>query len=245
MSEPVKQFFRVFNDYNVDDAIMDTPWISNTLNKLETYGEDLGEQMEEKIKNIGKKHANPLSTLPPNHQELSFIKPDQPTTLYNVSNTKTKKPLLQKVSQTFSGLSYRIRGWNAEATSDLGKGREFSAIAGEEVGLRYEQYNKGVGNSLSFTHNIRNGVTEVYYHNETITESKCISLFTQDGNIGGTLSYYNKLAKLSAGLSVDKNSTSVSANWNPKPNMEFGIYGNRDFHNKVNNVIGVHGRVTM
>jgi len=248
MSEPIKEFFRVFNYYDGDEHVMADSWVRETLQNLETWGEDIGEQAEDWIKNLGKHKtevSNPAKTLPPNFQELNYVEPEHPTTLYNVTNIEKKETLLEKKSNLFSNLSYSVSGWNVEATSELGNGYKASAIAGEENGLQFGQFGRHYESSVTATYNIRNGKSEVEYYNRNYTDAKSLSLFVQKGNYGATASYHYIPLHLSGGVSTDKNGMSMSINWHPEKNVEIGAYANKDYSNSINNVVGIRGRIAI
>lgn len=245
MTEPVEQFFKAFSDSNADRIILKDSSLSNLLDNFEKLGKDFGEQLENSVKNFGKRNndvPNPTATIPPDYSMQQYLEPKRTTTLYNVTKDAHKKPLLEKV---FSNMSYRVSNWDVEANSDLGKGNSVSATLGEHAGLTFSKTGHGTETSLSALHNIRSGKSEVEIYHENPTYSTSLSVFTQDGNKGGTVFYHNKFTNLSSALSVDENSASASVNWYPKQNVEFGAYMNRDFHNRKNDVIGVHGRITL
>lgn len=240
MADPIKQFLDAFNDNNVDRAILENKYVAGVIERFERFGNDLGEQAENLVKNIGKKHANPASVIPPNYQEQQFLEPDNPTTLHNVTAKKHQEPWLER---TFSGLSYRVRNWDIEASTSIGENMELSATMGEHAGLAYSLTKGNTKSTLSANYNLRNGKSEIEFYNNNPTHSTSVSVFSQDDNYGASASYYNKMSRVGSSVSIDKNSLSGNISWQAGRNASVGIYANRDFHCVENNVIGLNTRL--
>ncbi len=246
-SENFNLFVRLCDKHDVDDKIFHIPYVYTTLKGLERWGNDVGKQFEDWTK--GKPKApNPAQTLMPPQSVVKYLEPDNPTTLYNVGakEDKDRKPFLKKPVDFISDLSYGIKDWDGVATKKLAPDKDLTFVLGEHAGVKYEvQNNEKSVSEISLLHNNRNNRNELEYYTENPLANTCISVFQQRENYGATFSHYNKLNKISFGASTDKYSSSMSVNWHPNNNVELGGYANWNYKDKVNNCIGVWGKIEL
>jgi membrane-bound inhibitor of C-type lysozyme len=244
-------FIKLCEENDVDKELLKNPSLAKIVNNLECFGNNFGEQAEAWIKNVGKKGdriPNPAQALPPSQAVINYLEPNTPTTLYNVfvNNGRDRKPFFTKTSEFFSGLSYGIRNWDVEADKQLSKNKDLAFVMGEHAGIKYKVRKDESSNAeLSLLHNNRNGKNELEYYTENPLSMTSVSVFNQKENIGASFSYYNKIRKLSFSASADKYSSSMRVNWHPSDNVELGGYTNYNYKDKVNNCIGVHGRLDL
>ncbi len=202
MSDPIKKFFDMAHDNDVDDAIFETNFVQSTLNKLENFGKNVGEAAERVLK--PSKPANPV----PNYEQSAFIKPKKETTLYNVTNLEKKVPIASEVSRVFKNTSYSVRGFTASANYKTDSDT-YSVFAGERTGIGWKRSNGSYKESVKATYNVGNGKTQIEYSQSSISHSYSVSLFNQRGNNGITASYSNRRG-IHTSASVDENSGAIS-----------------------------------
>lgn len=241
MTEPLKQFFKVVHAKDVDDALMDTPIVQSTLNSLEKVGVDLGEAVENMVKNPPEKPQGVV----PTYAESAFVKPKCETTLYNVTNKSAEVPEVKKNSNIFKDLSYNVKGLGISADYKKGS-NSVEFFAGEEVGIGVKQRKGGFKEELSAKYNVGNDKTSLNYSYKNPMGSCSISVFNQNGNNGLTAKYGNKNGFNSA-FSIDKNSTSISCGYRKSYSdcqAEMIAFVSTD-NNYKNPLLGVAGRIAF
>ncbi len=210
MSEPLKRFLDAVQDNDVDDVLLNTAVVQNTLKELEHFGEDLGESVKEKFKKPPAKPPVPT----PNYRESAFVKPKQETTLYNVTNLEKEVPTVTTVSKLLKKASYSVRGLTASANYKEDN-RQYSLYAGEKVGLGWFKSQGQTRQGIKVEYNVGNGKTNIEYSQNNLVSSYCLSLFNQDGNNGLYAGYSNHNGFNSA-FSIDEHSASINFGYNKK-----------------------------
>lgn len=234
MSEPLKRFLDTAHDNNVDDMLLSTPVVENTLDKLENYGKDLEENVKKTFKRPPAKPSGPT----PTYEESAFIKPKTETTLYNVTNREKEVPTVTKF---FKKASYSVRGFSLKA-SYRNDDNKYCLLAGEKTGLSYVKREGFTDTELSAAYNIGNKKTSVEYSVSNSYNTYSISVFNQRNNNGLTASYSNREGFYSA-FSIDEHSASVNCGYNKK-NISLSAYATTgdDYNNPF---AGISGRMTF
>lgn len=241
MSDPLTRFLDAVHDNDVDDVLLETPVVQRAVKNLERYGEDLGENIEQKLKNPPPKPPVPT----PDYKESAFVKPKQETTLYNVTNKEKDFPVVTTVSKLFKKASYSVRGLTASASYKQGEDK-YSLYAGEKAGLGWSKTQGRANTNLKAEYNVGNGKTNIEYSQSSPFNSYSISVFNQDGNNGLSAGYSNHKGFNSA-FSIDEHSASLSCGYNKKYeycNVELSAYATTG--DKYSNPFaGVSGRITF
>ncbi len=237
MSEPLTRFLDTAQENNVDDILLKAPKTQGVIHDLENFGGDLGEKVEKFFKHLPLKPAGPT----PTYQESAFVKPQKETTLYNVTNTEQKLPVVTKVSNLFKDASYRVKGLTASA-----KYKNGCLYAGEKVGFGWDKTQSQVKQALKAQYNVGNSKTSIEYTRQNPEHTYSISVFNQTGNNGLTTSYSNKKGVHSA-LSIDEHSAALNVGYNKnlrQCNVDLSAYATSG--DKYSNpFVGVSGRVTF
>lgn len=241
MSEPLKVFWKTARANDVDDKLLSMPVVETTLESLENYGKNLGEAAEK----LFKKPPVPPSGPTPTYQESAFIKPENENTLYNVTNSESKLPVVTSISKVFKNLSYSVRGFSAAATLKENN-TGYSLIAGEKIGAGIYHKESNTIKKLNATYNVGNKKASLNYSYSDPINSYGITIFNKGSNYGATASYSNTNG-LEAALSVDRNSASAECKYNKslhECNVELGAYATTG-DNYANMFAGVRGRISF
>lgn len=244
MPKPLEQFLDAIDDNDVDKALLSESVVKKTLNSIETFGEDLGESVENFFKSTPKTPPTKPSTPTPTYAESAFIEPKHETTLYDVTNKIHEVPEVTKSSNLFKKLSYSFRGFTASVDykQDNSKYRVF---AGEKMGLGYEKRDNGTKTAFSALYNVRNGKSTLNYSSSNNREAYGVSLFNKNG-VSGTSTYYS-VGEFRSNVSVDENSSSLNCSLTKKYEdctVELNAYATTG-ENYSNPYAGIGGRVTF
>lgn len=241
MSDPIQAFLDVAKENNVDKTLLKSSFVKNTLDKLETYGKDLGESVENWVKRPPLKPAYPT----PNYEESTFVKPKKETTLYNVTNREDEVPFIKKASKFIKKVNFGIKGLEGKA-SYQNNSNEYTIIAGEKLGLEYTKEQGSTTNGIKGSYNVGNNKAALEYYSKNPVHSYSISIYNQDKNNGLTAKYANANG-INSAFSIDQNSASLSCNYNKKYtqcNLSVGGYVTTG-ENYSNPLIGINGRITF
>ncbi len=242
MPSPLNTFLDIAKENNADDIIMESTFTQTTLHKLETLGKNLGEKVENFIKKEPIKPNGPTPTL----EESAFIpKPKNETTLYKVTNRENELPFVEKTSEFFKNLNYKIHGFSVK-TSLKNNNNEYSVLTGEKFGFGIESKNGTYKHSLSGHFNVGNEKLTLEYNSETAANSYNISIYHQNKNTGLYAGYSNKKG-LNSAFAVDENSASISCSYDKNYKnckMNVGGYATTG-DNYSNPFFGVNGRITF
>ena len=241
MPDPIQTFLDVAKDNKVDKKLLESSFVEKTLDKLESCGKDVCESVKSWVKNPPLKPASPT----PTYEESAFVKPKKETSLYNVTNRENEAPLIRRASKLFKDLDYSVRGLNVSAIYK-NEEKEYSLIAGEKVGLGYENKSGQLVSGVKGTVNVGNGKSSLEYYSRNPANSYTISVYHQDKNTGVYAGYSN-VKGLNSAFSADKNSASLSCSYNKKYeqcNLSIGGYFTSG-DNYSNPFVGVSGRITF
>lgn len=240
MPKPLERFFKEVHERNVDDAILEADFVQEQISNLEDFGKDL----EQKIKDFGKKPVKQVD-LPPTYQESAFIKRGKETTLYNVTNSEKDVPLTEKVSHIFKKTSYSVRSFLVSANYKE-ENKKYSLYAGEKVGFGFKKQEGSGSSEIKALYNVSNKKSSVEYSSSTPYNSYRVSIYNQNERSGVALSYNNNTG-LHTAFSCDNRSASVSVGYKKETehySTNLSTYATTG-EKYSNPQIGVTGRITF
>lgn len=241
MSEPLKIFYDIAKDKEVDDKLLNLQSIQETLDKFERLGKDLGEKAKDMLRKPPDKPNGPT----PTYQESAFINKDKETTLYNVTNLEREVPLITKASKVLKRTTYSVKGFSGAATFKNNE-KKYSLIAGEHIGFNITKDTPYNDSGVTITHKVSNNKTSIEYFSKSPINKYSIALFNQNKNVGITGNYSDNNG-FSASVSIDKNSAAGECSYNKRKkmcDMKFGAYATTG-ENYSKPFVGVKGRITF
>ena len=241
MPEPIDAFLNIAKKSNVDKTLMKSSFVENTLDKMESYGKDL----EEKINNLSKK--TPLKPIgpTPTYKESAFLSPERESTLYNVTNLEDEVPFVEKASKFIKNLKFGIQSFNLSTTYTKEK-NNYTLITGEKIGFSLSKTENLRNTGIKGTYNIKNKKSSIEYYSKNPAYSYNVSIYNQADN-NGIHAKYRNYDGFNASISVDKNSSSLSCGYKKEQkdcNISLGGYITSG-ENYSDPFIGVYSRITF
>ena len=245
MPSPLSKFVKTADEFNVDKTILSTDFVEGTVEKLEGVGKDIGETVINLVKQDDKKPPLKPAGVTPTYAE-SVLEPKNPTTLYSVTNSHDKLPVVEKKSGIISKLNYHVQGFSVLA-SVKDKVNQVGVILGEKVGASWIQRKGSTVSELKGTVKVSDGKANITYSENNPCHGYEVSVFKNNENSGVYGAYRNYQKGYNTVFAVDKNSTSVSFGMNKKckdANLEVNAFATTGEEYKKP-LVGVCGRVTF